>query len=735
MSPAASEPATSLGIDFGSSFTTAAIRTGPGSPSVIQLEDGRPIASAVALSADADLVVGQLAFSEAVLRPDSCEPSPKRQLGRQVDTLILGGRPVQVLDAVAAVLKPAWAEACRQLNGAPPDVVRLTHPASWEPELASQLEDAARRAGITSPVELLPEPVAAAMHFASKRNGQVRPGSNVAVYDLGGGTFDVAILCRTEGGFRVLGYPLGLPDVGGIEMDERLARHVVEQVVERRPELAADLAIPSDLKWRRAHRALKEQSRIVKELLSRVETVHMDLPDAIGLEPIPVTRTELEGLIHTAIARSLDEVDAALATAGVRPQELSALYLVGGSSRIPVVAQAVRERFGRADTEDDPQSVVALGAAIAGRPAEAELERLRPRVAPPGGEPLDPPPADPEGLLKEFLTTVLVERDLTALDRICSPALRDRFSPAGGGLPGFRARAERLLLAYPSMSVAVDSIGVAAGRVWGRLSVGVRSGPVTTHGITSELSAVIQEGRIVEVGPTERKASGLKAILGAPEQPLGRRQFPARLLHDRDEPVPGKLVYDHGALAFAAPSIAAELAADEIAAASTFPPLDLGLETRRALLGDDYARWLDYLRNPAIAMASDRAPRELRLLEVLGAAGGLRLGMRARDARRIAVDLRSRSRVLGLPLVVEAPAPGAAPAGRAPADAGGPGRPEPRASGEGGGAASSDPTRFAAEFVAAIRHLAELRRRGDLTDEEFARAKRELLDRRGLDAP
>lgn len=654
--PATVQPGTTLAIDFGSSYTTAALRTGSDAPTVIWLEEGRPVASAVALNELGELVVGLAALSEGTVRPEALEPSPKRQLGRGETKLILAGRPVEVLDAVAAVLELAWTEALRRLNGSRPAVVRLTHPASWTQELASQLEDAARRAGIESEVQLLPEPVAAAMHFVAKRDGQMASGSIVAVYDLGGGTFDVAVLRRQEDGFAVMGHPLGLPDVGGIEMDERLARHVVEQIVEQRPDLAAELAAPSDRKWRRVRRELLRESQSVKELLSRNESVRMHVPDATGFEPISITKPEFEALISTAVERSLDEVDAALLTAGVTPGELSRLYLVGGSSRIPFVEHAVERRFQRADTEDDPQSVVALGAAIADQPVAYTRDVLRPTrnggVA--GTTPPPPLPRDPAGVFRAFVTAVLVDRDLAALDALCTPALEDRDFPEAGGLAAFRARAARLLEVHPRMSAAIASLGEAGGVVTARLVVSIQTGSVTTSAVTSNLRAVIRDGRLVQIGERKPEATDLFARLLERPPPRERNVVKADLMSGVERPIAGALTYDRGSLSFVGPGAAVLVPADDVRAAAAVAPLELDLERRRALLGTDYADWLRYIHSPAIAMAAGRVPPRRRMLAVLReGGGGLSLGMRRKDALPIVEGLRARNRVLGVPLVVE----------------------------------------------------------------------------------
>src|SRR5439155_22288823 len=165
--------------------------------------------SAVFATEDGSLVAGREAERRARLDPARFEPNPKRRVDE--GTLLLGDRVVPVTDALAAVLRKVADETTRQLGGAPADEVRLTHPAQWGPVRRTGLLSAARQAGMGSNLVLVPEPVAAAAHFASFPGQHLAPGQALAVYDLGAGTFDVAIVGATQNGFTVLA-EAGLPD-------------------------------------------------------------------------------------------------------------------------------------------------------------------------------------------------------------------------------------------------------------------------------------------------------------------------------------------------------------------------------------------------------------------------------------------------------------------------------------------------------------------------------------------
>jgi molecular chaperone DnaK len=350
-----------LSIDFGTSFTSAAIRD-DGRPVLVRMpspEGPRDVMpSAVFLPAGRELVVGWMAENQAVLAPDRFEPTPKRRLGID-EHLLLGGEPVPVATAVAAVLERVFDEARRSRGETAPRHVSLTHPASWARGRVDALVDAARRSGIETP-RLLSEPEGAALHFATAR---VDVGGLVAVYDLGGGTFDVAVLERVgEASFRVAGKPGGRDGLGGEEFDRKLYEHVAKQLAFESPEHWASIR-----ERPRSHRDFRIEVRRAKEALSYAATHDVYLPEVQDRSSWRVTREEFEELIRPDLDASIEILGSTLAEAGIDdpadPSQLAELYLAGGSTRIPLVAQAIGERFGRVPRSlDEPKSVVALGA-------------------------------------------------------------------------------------------------------------------------------------------------------------------------------------------------------------------------------------------------------------------------------------------------------------------------------------------------------------------------------------
>lgn len=348
-----------LSIDFGTSYTTAAIRTGDGEPRLVEVSNPSGpqsrMASSVLVQADGEILVGWVADNQAQSSPEGYEPSPKRSLGRD-KTLRLAARDVEVPDLVAAVLRAMLGEARRLKNQTQPQQVKLTHPASWGKLRIDALLDAAARAGIESP-ELIPEPVAAAMHFAA---GQLSPGELVAVYDLGGGTFDTAVLKRTSPPeeFEVVAVG-GREELGGEIFDERLFDHLVNVLREGSPENAR--AIQND---RRARIPFLREVRAAKEALSGATSYTLRLPLETDFK-LELDREQLNAVIRDDVERSLDIL---ATTIGDRLDDLEGIYLAGGSSRIKLVEDRVQERFGRHDTLDEPKSAIALGAARAPAP-------------------------------------------------------------------------------------------------------------------------------------------------------------------------------------------------------------------------------------------------------------------------------------------------------------------------------------------------------------------------------
>jgi molecular chaperone DnaK len=345
-----------LAIDFGTTFTVAAVGE-RGRVSVLDVEgDGSSrTPSAVWLGEDGTLVSGSEALHQAIFSPERGEPTPKRRVGE--GQLLLGAELVSDVAVVAAVYSRVAAEASRQRGGGAPREVWVTHPAEWAEERTGVLLAAAQAAGLPDP-QLIAEPVAAALRIGARR---VAVGEQVAVYDFGGGTFDAAILRREPGGFEVAGPPTGRDPLGGENIDRRIIDYLGTLPVGEHPDWP-HLLRPGDERWRRHAAALRAEVRKAKEGLSRLGAWQLLVP---GIErKVQLTRDELDELVGPFIDQTIAALEEAIAEAGCEASDLAGIYLVGGSSRIPLVADRVWERFGRRpDVEDDPKTVVAMGAA------------------------------------------------------------------------------------------------------------------------------------------------------------------------------------------------------------------------------------------------------------------------------------------------------------------------------------------------------------------------------------
>ena len=206
---------------------------------------------------------------------------------------------------------------------------------------------------------MLAEPVAAATFYASQR--RLEPGSVVAVYDLGGGTFDAAMVRRKQEGFETIGTPEGMERLGGIDFDEAVFAHVRQAVQD-----GLDRLDPEEPAAQAAVARLRQECIDAKEALSSDTDVSIPvlLP---GLQTeVRLTRSEFEAMIRPAISETIVALRRAIRSAKVSDDEISAVLLVGGSSRIPLVAQMVAAELGRPIAIDaHPKDAIAFGAAIA----------------------------------------------------------------------------------------------------------------------------------------------------------------------------------------------------------------------------------------------------------------------------------------------------------------------------------------------------------------------------------
>ncbi|HET9257469.1 MAG TPA: Hsp70 family protein [Pseudonocardiaceae bacterium] len=389
-----------LGIDVGTTYTAAAVcREEAGRrvlPEVIPLGSrSTAVSSVVYLGEDGHVVVGEAAERRVVTNPERVVRQFKRRIGDDVP-MIIDGVPYSAPQITAMVIRWVVDRVAAREGSAASGIV-ITHPAGWGAYKIQVVADALRAADLAE-VMFRTEPEAAAASYASQE--RVDTGSTIAVYDFGGGTFDAAVV-RKSGAttFSVLGIPQGIERLGGVDFDDAVFDHVtsaVPAIRELDPEDPATLA---------ATAALRRQCTEAKEALS-VDT-EVTIPVlAPGIQTqVRLVRAEFEEMIRPQVAETVDALRRALRSADVSPEDLDAVLLVGGSSRVPLVTQLVSAELGRPVAVDaDPKAAIALGAALSALPpgmtgAEDTPKAVVPAPAAasvPSGIPAPAPPQIPQ---------------------------------------------------------------------------------------------------------------------------------------------------------------------------------------------------------------------------------------------------------------------------------------------------------------------------------------------------
>ncbi len=354
-----------LGVDLGTTFTAAAVAR-PGEPAV-----GVPLGSRGAatptiayLGTDGEFLVGEGAARRALTDPDRVVREFKRRIGDQTPLLLDSGPGGDRINAhrLAALVINWVVNTVSARQGARPDTVVVTHPAAWGAHKQQLLQTALAEVGVHEPL-MISEPHAAAVAYAQTHDLEV--GSKLAVYDLGGGTFDASVmLVSPHGEFTPMGRPIGLPDLGGIDFDDAILAHVVDSLGDQVASLD-----PTDPVVASALTRLRQECVDAKEALSS-DTV-VTVPVVLGgvATNLRLTRGEFELMIAPAVGRTMEALDAALAEADLAQRDLRHLLLTGGSSRIPFITQALSAHLGSGVTlgrDLDPKLAVALGAAVTG---------------------------------------------------------------------------------------------------------------------------------------------------------------------------------------------------------------------------------------------------------------------------------------------------------------------------------------------------------------------------------
>ena len=327
-----------------------------GEPVVIANAEGaRTTPSVVAFTKDGERLVGQVAKRQAITNPDKTIISIKRDMGtdRKVD---IDGKKYTPQEISAMILQKLKSDAESYLGEKVTQAV-ITVPAYFSDSQRQATKDAGKVAGLEV-LRIINEPTAAALAYGMDKDNEQK----IMVYDLGGGTFDVSILEIGDGVFEVLATS-GNNRLGGDDFDQRIINYLVDEFKkENGIDLSAD---------RVALQRLKEAAEKAKIELSGVTTTNINLPfitaDATGPKHLDITlsRSKFDELTADLVEATMEPTKRALSDAGLNPSEINKVLLVGGSSRIPAVQDAVKKLIGKDPHKGiNPDECVAIGAAI-----------------------------------------------------------------------------------------------------------------------------------------------------------------------------------------------------------------------------------------------------------------------------------------------------------------------------------------------------------------------------------
>ena len=369
-----------IGIDLGTTNSVVAVMEA-GEPTVLENSEGsRLTPSVVAITKSGERLVGQVAKRQAVTNPENTVFSIKRLMGRKFDDpevqrtmkmvpykitrasngdvrVVLGGREYSPPEISAMILQKMKTDAEAKLGERVTQAV-ITVPAYFNDSQRQATKDAGTIAGLEV-LRIINEPTAASLAYGLDKK---KSDETIAVYDLGGGTFDISILLLDEGVFEVKSTN-GDTHLGGDDFDQRIIDWLADEF---RKEQGIDLR-----KDRMALQRLKEAAERAKIELSSSMQTEINLPfitaDASGPKHLvmTLTRAKLEQLVGDLIERTRGPVMQALEDAGIKASDVNEVILVGGQTRMPAVNELVRKIFGKEPHKGvNPDEVVAVGAAI-----------------------------------------------------------------------------------------------------------------------------------------------------------------------------------------------------------------------------------------------------------------------------------------------------------------------------------------------------------------------------------
>ncbi|RLF38831.1 MAG: molecular chaperone DnaK [Thermoplasmata archaeon] len=355
-----------IGIDLGTTNSEAAVMEG-GKPTIIKSAEGQPyFPSIVAFTKDGEMLVGEAAKRQAVLNPEGTIHRIKRKMGTREKVKIWGKEytPEQIS---AFILQKIKRDAEEFLGEKITEAV-ITVPAYFNDDQRQATKDAGAIAGLNVR-RIINEPTAASLAYGLDKEGDQR----IAVYDFGGGTFDITLMEVGEGVFEVLSTN-GDTHLGGSDMDKALVDYLAEEF---KKQYKVDLR--EDPK---ALQRLYEAAEKAKMELSSTLQTEINLPyiTVVNNEPkhleMKLTRAKFEELIAPIVDKTEAPCRQALEDAGLKPSDIDHIVLVGGTTRIPLVKKKVEEIFGKPPKRDvDPMECVAIGAAIQAGVLSGELDK------------------------------------------------------------------------------------------------------------------------------------------------------------------------------------------------------------------------------------------------------------------------------------------------------------------------------------------------------------------------
>lgn len=344
-----------IGIDLGTTNSEVAVMEG-GKPTIIKSAEGQPyFPSIVAFTKDSEMLVGEPAKRQAVTNTEGTVHRIKRKMGTSEKTTLHGKKytPEQIS---AYILQKIKKDAEDFLGEKIEDAI-ITVPAYFNDDQRQATKDAGKIAGLNVK-RILNEPTAAALAYGLDKEGD----HTIAVYDFGGGTFDITLMEVGDGVFEVLSTN-GDTQLGGSDMDQALVDYFAAEFKKQH-----DVDLKKDPK---AHQRLLEEAEKAKMELSTTMQTEINLPyiTVVDNEPkhmdLKLTRAKFEEIISKIVDKTEKPCKQALKDAKLKASDISHVVLVGGTTRIPLVKKKVEEMFGKPPKRDvDPMECVAIGAAI-----------------------------------------------------------------------------------------------------------------------------------------------------------------------------------------------------------------------------------------------------------------------------------------------------------------------------------------------------------------------------------